>query len=57
LYSEENVKYFDLLNVPRLNEVPMFGVKNIKFQSDLTGVKSLNQFDKNSFYSNLFLQN
>lgn len=57
LYSEENIKYFDLLNVPRLNEVPMFGVKNIKFQSDLTGIESLNKFDENSFYSNLFLQN
>ncbi len=56
-YSEENIKYFNLLNVPRLNEEPMSGVKNIKFQSDLTGIKSLNQFDKDSFYYNLFLQN
>ena len=42
-YSEENIKYFNLLNVPRLNEEPMSGVKNIKFQSDLTGIKSLNE--------------
>lgn len=57
LYSEENIKYFDLLSIPRLNEEPMPGVKNIKFQSDLTGVTALKEFDKETFYSNLFLEN
>ena len=55
-YAEENIKYFDLINVPRLKEKPMAGVKKIKFQSDLTGIKSVNQFDDDSFYSNLFLE-
>ena len=44
-----NIKYFDLINVPRLKEKPMAGVKKIKFQSDLTGIKSVNQFDEDSF--------
>ena len=55
LYAEENIRYFDIMNVPRLKEKPMTGVKKIKFQSDLTGIKSLNQFDEDSFYSNLYL--
>ena len=55
-YAEENIKYFDLINVPRLKEKPMAGVKKIKFQSDLTGIKSINQFDEDTFYSNLFLE-
>ena len=55
-YAEENIRYFDLINVPRLKEKPMAGVKKIKFQSDLTGIKSVNQFDEDSFYSNLFLE-
>ena len=56
-YAEENIRYFDLTNVPRLKEKPMNGVKKIKFQSDLTGIKFLSQFDENSFYSNLYLEN
>ena len=55
-YAEENIRYFDLINVPRLKEKPMAGVKKIKFQSDLTGIKSVNQFDEDSFYSNLFIE-
>ena len=54
-YASENIKYFDLLNVPRLKEKPMAGVKKIKFQSDLTGIKSINFFEENTFYSNLFI--
>jgi hypothetical protein len=57
LYAEENIRYFDVMDVPRLKEKPMAGVKKIKFQSDLTGIKSLNQFDEDTFYSNLFLEN
>ena len=55
-YTKENIKYFDLINVPKLVEKPMTGVKKIKFQSDLTGIKSLNQFDEDSFYSYLYLE-
>ena len=53
LYACENIKYFDLLNIPRLTEKPMEGVKKIKYQSDLTGIKSINFFEENSFYNNL----
>ena len=56
LYAEENIRYIDINDAPRLKEKPMLGVKKIKFQSDLTGIKSLNQFDEDSFYSNLYLQ-
>ena len=52
-YAYENIKYFDLLNIPRLTEKPMEGVKKIKYQSDLTGIKSINLFEENSFYNNL----
>lgn len=55
-YAEENIRYFDVVNVPRLKEKPMLGVKKIKFQSDLTSINPLNKFDEGSFFSNLFLE-
>jgi len=54
-YASENIKYFDFLNIPRLTEKPMEGVKKIKYQSDLTGIKSINLFEENSFYKNLLM--
>ena len=45
-FAKENIKFFDLQNIPRLKESPMNGVSNIKFNSDLNGVQNLKNFDK-----------
>ena len=54
-YASENIKYYKLINIPRLVEKPMHGVNKIKFQSDFTGIKSSKDFKSNPFYNKLFI--
>ena len=35
--------------MPRIKEAPMYGVKNIKFESDLNGVKAITDFSNYEF--------
>lgn len=43
-YAKDNIMFYDSENVPRIRETPMYGVKNIKFQSDLNGAKAITDF-------------
>lgn len=52
LFAKENIKFFDLDSIPRLKENPMNGVENIKFTSDLNGVKNLEDFKKTEILKN-----
>ena len=48
-YAEDNIKFFDSKKVPRIKETPMHGIKNIKFESNLNGVESINDFSNYEF--------
>lgn len=48
-YAVDNISFYDSQNVPRIKETPMYGVKNIKFESDLNGVKAISDFSNYEF--------
>lgn len=48
-YATDNISFYDSQNVPRIKEIPMYGVKNIKFDSDLNGVKPITDFSNYEF--------
>lgn len=48
-YAKDNILFYDSQNVPRIKETPMYGVKNIKFESDLSGVKAITDFSNYEF--------
>lgn len=48
-YAIDNISFYDLQNVPRIKETPMYGVNNIKFESDLNGVKAITDFSNYEF--------
>jgi hypothetical protein len=48
-YAKDNILFYDSQNVPRIKETPMHGVKNIKFESDLNGVKVIDDFSNYTF--------
>jgi len=48
-YAVDNISFYDSQNVPRIKEAPMYGVKNIKFESDLNGVKAITDFSNYEF--------
>jgi hypothetical protein len=52
LFAKENIKFFNLDNIPRLKETPMNGVENIKFTSDLNGVENLEDLKKTEILKN-----
>ena len=48
-YAEDNINFYDSLNVPRLKEIPMYGLKKIKFESNLDGSESIKNFSDYNF--------
>jgi len=48
-YAVDNISFYDSQNVPRIKETPMYGVNNIKFESDLNGVKAITDFSNYEF--------
>lgn len=48
-YAKENISFFDSVKIPRIKETPMYGIKNIKFESDLNISKSINNFSEYPF--------
>jgi len=48
-YAKDNIIFYDSENIPRIRETPMYGVKNIKFQSDLNGAKAITDFSNYEF--------
>jgi len=48
-YAEDHVKFFDSNKVPRIKETPMSGLRNIKFESNLNGIESINDFSNYEF--------
>jgi len=48
-YAKDNIMFYDSQNVPRIKETPMYGVNNIKFESDLNGVKAITDFSNYEF--------
>ena len=48
-YAKENISFFDSVEIPRIKETPMYGIKNIKFESDLNISKSINNFSEYPF--------
>ena len=48
-YAKDNIIFYDSLNVPRIKETPMYGLKNIKFESNLDGSESINNFSEYNF--------
>jgi len=48
-YAKDNIMFYDSQNVPRIKEIPMYGVNNIKFESDLNGVKAITDFSNYEF--------
>lgn len=48
-YAKDHIKFFNSKMVPRIKENLMSGIKNIKFQSNLNGVKCINNFNKYIF--------
>jgi len=48
-YAIDNISFYDSQNVPRIKETPMYGVNNIKFESDLNGVKAITDFSNYEF--------
>jgi hypothetical protein len=48
-YSKDNLKFFDSTKVPRIKETPMYGVKNIKFVSDLNSAESISKLSDYEF--------
>jgi hypothetical protein len=48
-YAKNHIKFFNAKLVPRIREDLMSGIKNIKFESNLNGVKSINNLNKYKF--------
>ena len=48
-YAADNIKFFDSKKVPRIKETPMHGIKNIRFESNLNGIESINDFSNYEF--------
>ncbi len=48
-YSKDNLNFYDALNVPRIKEIPMNGVKNIKYESNLNSSKEIKDFSNYNF--------
>jgi hypothetical protein len=48
-YAKDHTKFFNSKMVPRIKENLMPGIKHVKFQSNLNGVKSINNFSKYKF--------
>lgn len=48
-YSKDNLSFFDALNVPRIKETPMNGIKSVKYESNLNSSKEIKDFSKYNF--------
>lgn len=48
-YARNNILFYDSQNVPRIKETPMYGVTNIKFESNLNGVRAISDFSNYDF--------
>ncbi len=48
-YAKDNISFYDSLNVPRIKETPMYGLKKIKFESNLDSSESITNFSEYKF--------
>ncbi len=48
-YSRDNLNFYDALNVPRIKEIPMNGIKSIKYESNLNSSKEIKDFSNYNF--------
>ncbi len=48
-YSRDNLNFYDAINVPRIKELPMNGVKSIKYESNLNSSKEIRDFSNYNF--------
>lgn len=48
-YSKDNLSFYDALNIPRIREIPMNGIKSIKYESNLNSSKEIKNFTKYNF--------
>ena len=48
-YSRDNLNFYDAMNVPRIKELPMNGVKSIKYESNLNSSKEIRDFSNYNF--------
>ena len=48
-YSSDNLNFDDATNVPRITELPMNGVKSIKYESNLNSSKEIRDFSNYDF--------
>ena len=51
-YAKDNIFFYDSLNIPRIKEKPMYGLKKIKFESSLDGSESIKNFSDYVFLNN-----